>query len=169
MRSLRLVFPFPVCLVLLLIGYPLAAADFLPITKEERDLVSVAGEPNAPAVVLFKKGEQLMSDYGFQTSADFSYLRVQARIKILTAEGAGKGEITIFHGDGARLQHFEGSSSTASRSFSTPPTVPSVSASSGPATKGLRPCCSIPRSRRKSSCRVLPSSRICGALKSSSA
>ncbi len=80
------------------------AADFPPITDEERALTSVPGEPNAPAVVLFKKGDFQMQGYSF---ADGSLLRVQARVKILTEEGKRDSEIAIAHGY-AKLQSFEG-------------------------------------------------------------
>jgi hypothetical protein len=47
-----------------------AAADFPPITDEERALAAVPGAPNAPAVVLFKKGEFLMAGYGLTTAVE---------------------------------------------------------------------------------------------------
>lgn len=57
-------FLFRLCLFLpVLAGWPLEAADFPPITEAERAVTSVPGEPNAPAVVLFKKGEFLIPHY----------------------------------------------------------------------------------------------------------
>ena len=87
---------------------PLAAADFPPITDEERALTSVPGEPNAPAVVLFKKGEFLMMGYGLLTGSLASHLKVQVRFKVLTEQGKSSGEITVAHSDFTRLQNFEG-------------------------------------------------------------
>jgi transglutaminase-like putative cysteine protease len=82
-----------------------AAAEFPPVTDEERALASVPGEPNAPAVVLFKKGEFLLAGYGLQNSL-VSSLHVQVRMKILTEEGKSNGEITIAHSDSYRLHGF---------------------------------------------------------------
>lgn len=99
-----------VCLALpALAGLPLgAAADFPPITDAERAITSVKGEPNAPVVVLFKKGEFLMMGYGTNTGYHASTLRVQVRKKILTEEGKSNGEIVIGHSDSYRLQNFKG-------------------------------------------------------------
>ncbi|MFY9820523.1 MAG: DUF3857 domain-containing protein [Thermoanaerobaculia bacterium] len=85
-----------------------AAADFPPVTEEERRLTAVAGEPNAPAVVLFKKGEFQMAGYGSQLGNQSSALFVQVRLKILTEEGKSNGEITIAHSDFTRLHGFQG-------------------------------------------------------------
>src|SRR3954449_13418437 len=85
-----------------------AAADFPPITAEERALTAVPGEPNAPAVVLFKKGEFLMAGYGRFVGSLASHLRVQARVKILTEAGKSNGEIAIAHSGSLRLQSFSG-------------------------------------------------------------
>lgn len=103
----------PSRLLALLLALPLLAsgaraADFPPVTDEERALTAVPGEPNAPAVVLFKKGEFLMMGYGFQTGSPSSYLRIQVRKKILTDEGKSNGEVTISHSDFERLQGFSG-------------------------------------------------------------
>jgi hypothetical protein len=84
------------------------AAEFPPVTEEERALTAVTGEPNAPAVVLFKKGEFLMMGHGLVTGSLASHLRVQARVKILTEAGRSNGEITIAHSDFTRLKGFEG-------------------------------------------------------------
>jgi hypothetical protein len=102
----------PFILVLALLGaVPARAADepaFPPVTDEERALASVPGEPNAPAVVLFKKGEFLMAGYGRFLGSLASHLTVQARVKILTEAGKGNGEIAIAHSDYLRLQSFSG-------------------------------------------------------------
>jgi hypothetical protein len=92
-------------------GAAAAAADeaaFPPITDEERALTSVPGEPNAPAVVLFKKGELLMAGYGRFAGSLASHLRVQVRRKILTEAGRSDGEVAVVHSDSLRLQGFSG-------------------------------------------------------------
>jgi hypothetical protein len=88
---------------LLLFSGGARAADFPPITDQERAVTSVPGEPNAPAVVLFKKGEFLMWGYSYK---DGSVLKVQTRLKILTEEGRKSSEITIAHGSYGKLQNF---------------------------------------------------------------
>jgi hypothetical protein len=84
------------------------AADFPPITDDERSLTAVPGEPNAPSVVLFKKGDFQMAGYGAQLGNQSSALYVQVRLKILTEEGRSNGEITIAHSDATRLHGFRG-------------------------------------------------------------
>jgi transglutaminase-like putative cysteine protease len=84
------------------------ATDFPPITDEERSLTAVPGEPNAPSVVLFKKGDFQMTGYGSQLGNQSSILSVQVRLKILTEEGKSNGEITIAHSDFTRLHGFRG-------------------------------------------------------------
>src|SRR3954468_479256 len=95
-------------LILALLASRGAAEDFPPVTDEERALTSVPGEPNAPAVVLFKKGEFLMAGYGRFIGSLASHLRVQGRVKILTAAGKSNGEIVIHHSRGVRLRSFSG-------------------------------------------------------------
>jgi uncharacterized protein DUF3857/uncharacterized protein DUF3858 len=85
-----------------------AAADFPPITADERAITSVPGEPNAPAVVLFKKGEFLLVGYGLQAYSPSSILHVQVRLKILTEEGKSSGEVAIGHTEEQRLKNFRG-------------------------------------------------------------
>jgi len=92
----------------LLGALPATAADFPPITDEEKALTSVPGEPNAPAVVLFKKGEFLMAGYGMTRGNLASVLHVQVRLKILTEEGRSNGEISISHSGEERLRAFQG-------------------------------------------------------------
>ncbi len=97
------------CLLLpLLAARPAAAQDFPPVTDEERALTSVPGEPNAPAVVLFKRGEFLMAGYGRFNGSLASHLQVQARVKILTEAGKSNGELAIGHSNSFRLQNFSG-------------------------------------------------------------
>ncbi len=94
--------------MLLLAAARTQAADFPPVTDEERSLTAVPGEPNAPSVVLFKKGEFLMAGYGPQSGSQSSYLRIQVRRKILTEEGKSSGgEVTISHSDFARMHGFQ--------------------------------------------------------------
>lgn len=85
-----------------------AAADVFPaVSEKERALTSVAGEPNAAAVVLFKKAEFLMWGYD-QHGAASSRLLVQERKKILTEQGKELAEIAIAHSDQVRLASFKG-------------------------------------------------------------
>ncbi|MEA2694351.1 MAG: hypothetical protein QOJ16_3738 [Acidobacteriota bacterium] len=85
---------------------PLAAEDFPPIGDAERALKTVPGAPNAPAAVLFHKGEfQMLDPASHEVS---SRLSVQGRIKILTEEGKSQGEIEIEHSNYVRLSGFAG-------------------------------------------------------------
>jgi transglutaminase-like putative cysteine protease len=107
-------FPCPVRLILALLAVLPGAlraqepAVFPPVTDEERALTAVAGEPNAPAVVLFRKGELEMSGYGRFFGSLASHLRVQGRVKILTEEGKNNGELVLGHSDVTRLESFSG-------------------------------------------------------------
>ncbi len=104
--------PFLLVSILLpLVASPLQVADlppFPPITDEERALASVPGDPNAPAVVLFKKGEFLMMGYGPAGGSRESHLRVQARVKILTEAGKHEGDVVVAHSGFTKLERFEG-------------------------------------------------------------
>ncbi len=80
-----------------------AEPAFPPVSEAERACTAVPGEPNAPAVVLFKRAEMQMAGYGLIGSLA-SHLRVQERVKILTAAGQGNGELVIAHGAGVRLR-----------------------------------------------------------------
>jgi len=84
------------------------AQAFPPITAEERALTFVPGEPNAPAVVLFRQGELLMEGYGSFFGSYRSHMRMQARVKILTESGRSRGEISIPHSESTRLEGFAG-------------------------------------------------------------
>ncbi|HEX3130912.1 MAG TPA: DUF3857 domain-containing protein [Thermoanaerobaculia bacterium] len=86
---------------------PVAADSFPPVTEEERALTSVPGEPNAPAVILFKKSEFLMMGYGTQGQVS-SRLVVQERRKILTEQGKELAEVAIGHSNAVRLNGFRG-------------------------------------------------------------
>ena len=83
------------------------AADFPPITDQERSLTSVDGEPNAPAAVLFRKAELRIRGYGIGSDVS-SRLVVSGRVKVLTEAGKSQGEISLGHSNYARLQKFEG-------------------------------------------------------------
>jgi transglutaminase-like putative cysteine protease len=85
-----------------------AFADaFPPITEAERALTAVPKEPNAPAVVLFKKAEFLM--WGYDTrGAISSRLLVQGRVKILTEEGKDLAKVALTHSGDYRLSSFKG-------------------------------------------------------------
>jgi transglutaminase-like putative cysteine protease len=108
MKSILRLLLIPACLAPLAGGFhAAAAADFPPVTEGERALTAVPGEPNAPAVVLFKKGEFLLAGYGVQQGSLASSLRVQVRMKILTEEGKANGEIAIAHNDAYRLHGFQ--------------------------------------------------------------
>ncbi len=88
---------------------PARALDALPpLTDAEKALTSVPGEPNAPAVVLIKRGEFLMAGYGQRTASLSSLLHIQVRLKILTEEGKSNGEVAIGHSDFQRLHGFHG-------------------------------------------------------------
>jgi transglutaminase-like putative cysteine protease len=83
-----------------------AAEAFPPITEQDRTLTAVPGQPNAPAVVLFRKGELHMMNPASQDVS--SYLRVEVRLKILTAAGKDRGDVKIAHSGFFRLQGIEG-------------------------------------------------------------
>jgi hypothetical protein len=108
MRYVRFLLAVQALLIPALSGPRAAAADFPPVTDEERALTSVPGEPNAPAVVLFRRGEFLMAGYGLGGGSLASALSIQVRLKILTEEGKSNGEISIGHSDAHRLKGFQG-------------------------------------------------------------
>ncbi len=94
-------------LLLLPVSVPARADVFPPITEAERALTSVPNEPNAPAVVLFRKAEFLMWGYDSRGAID-SRLLVQVRTKVLTEEGKQRGEVTVAHSGDYRLSTFKG-------------------------------------------------------------
>lgn len=83
-----------------------AEPAFPPVTEAERAYREVPGEPNAPAVVLFKRGEFELAGYGRLFGSYASHLRVAARVKILTEAGKRNGEVAVAHGAGLRLESF---------------------------------------------------------------
>jgi transglutaminase-like putative cysteine protease len=90
----------------LAVAVPALADDFPPVTAEERALAAVPGEPNAPAVVLFRKGEFKMMDIARQEAS--SHLRVAERVKILNDQGLDRGEVQVAHSSFVRLSNFRG-------------------------------------------------------------
>ena len=83
---------------------PCSAKDFAEITAAERAMTAVPGEPNAPAVMVFLRGDMSIMDPS--RSQYSSILEVEGRIKILNAEGLGYAEQEIFHGsDEKRLRN----------------------------------------------------------------
>jgi Domain of Unknown Function with PDB structure (DUF3857)/Transglutaminase-like superfamily len=96
-----------VCAAAAILAAAPARADSLPpITAEERALTAVPGAPNAPAVVLFKRGEFWMMDPARHDIS--SRLQVQVRLKILTEAGIRRGDVEILHSRDVRLQGFQG-------------------------------------------------------------
>lgn len=81
------------------------AASFPEIKTSERELTSVPEHPNAPAAVLFRKGEfNVVEGMGVYSP----HLIVQVRRKILTEEGKRYGEISFHHNKHVKLAWFEG-------------------------------------------------------------
>lgn len=82
------------------------AADFPEIKPSERELTSVPEHPNAPAVVLFKKGS--FTVINSKTGRLEPRFVVEVRRKILTEEGKRYGEVSVFHSKQVKLQKLEG-------------------------------------------------------------
>ena len=76
-----------------------------PITDQERSLTEVPGHPNAPAVVLFRKGSFTMVDP--VTQAYRPTFTVTVRRKILTEEGRRYGEVVLQHSRWAKLRDLQ--------------------------------------------------------------
>src|SRR5258708_31434695 len=103
LRCLRAAAPLALALAL---AARAAAEGFPPITGAERTLTAVAGQPNAPAVILFRKGElHLLDPSRGELSSE---LVVRQRLKILTEAGKEQGDVKIVHSGAVRLQGFEG-------------------------------------------------------------
>lgn len=99
-RSLLLALP-----TLLLAGFA-GASDLRPVTETELRMTSVPEAPNAPAVVLFKKGTfSLIDEKTGRFSPSFT---IEGRWKILTEEGKKYGEAQVFHSKQAKLQDLQG-------------------------------------------------------------
>lgn len=82
-----------------------SAAAFPEIEPSERALTSVPGYPNAPAVVLFRKGELTVASPVGVVDPHFV---IRIRRKILTEEGKKYGEISLFHSKLVKLKRLEG-------------------------------------------------------------
>jgi transglutaminase-like putative cysteine protease len=90
---------------LLLLG-PAPSEAFSEITAQERSLTGVPGDPDASAVVLFRKAEISIPD-PMKSSAD-PLLKVRIRRKILKEDGKKYGEVTIHHSQWTRLAGLKG-------------------------------------------------------------
>lgn len=100
--------PRPLLLALpaLLLAGSAGAGDFAPVTQTELRMTSVPEAPNAPAVVLFKKGTfSLIDEKTGRFSPSFT---IEVRRKILTEEGKKYGEAVVFHSKQAKLQDLQG-------------------------------------------------------------
>jgi Domain of Unknown Function with PDB structure (DUF3857) len=91
----------------LLLAGPAAGAppELPPITDQERSLTQVPGHPNAPAVVLFRKGTFSMIDPVSHTYRPT--FTVTVRRKILTEEGKRYGEVVLQHSRWAKLRDLQ--------------------------------------------------------------
>jgi hypothetical protein len=85
---------------------PAGAADFPPLTDAERAL-SAATQPDAPAVVLFRKGELWILDSARGQEVS-SRLVVRERWKILSTAGQEYGNARISHSGHYRLTRVAG-------------------------------------------------------------
>jgi transglutaminase-like putative cysteine protease len=91
---------------MLLLAALASAGDFAPVTQAELQMTSVPEAPNAPAVVLFKKGTfSLIDEKTGRFSPSFT---IEVRRKILTEEGKKYGEAQVFHSKQAKLQDLQG-------------------------------------------------------------
>lgn len=88
------------------VAAPAAAASFAPISERDRGLTEVPGEPEAPAVEIFRNGRFTMM--GALTSKSYSSLVVEGRIKLLAEAGSEHGEVAVPHSDFIRLVSFDG-------------------------------------------------------------
>lgn len=90
----------------LLLASLATAGNLRPVTETERRMTSVPEAPNAPAVVLYKRGKFTMID---ERTGRFSpSFTIEVRRKILTEEGKKYGEALVFHSKQAKLQELEG-------------------------------------------------------------
>ena len=83
-----------------------SAGDLRPVSESELRMTSVPEAPNAPAVVLFKKGTLSMFDE--RTGRYSPSFTVEVRRKILTGEGKKYGEALVYHSKQSKLQDLEG-------------------------------------------------------------
>ncbi len=83
----------------------LGVSPFPAISDAEKALTSVATDPGAPAVILFKRGALDFMDPIRDAS---SSLTIEVRLKVLTEEGKDAGDVSIVHSRLTRLHGFEG-------------------------------------------------------------
>ncbi len=77
-------------------------ADWPTIPAAERQLTSVSGVPNAPAVVLSEVGRLVLN-----AESRSSHQEVYRRIKILNEEGKGHGSVSVFSSEYFRMKNLE--------------------------------------------------------------
>ncbi|MEM1181338.1 MAG: DUF3857 domain-containing protein [Acidobacteriota bacterium] len=87
-------------LAALALASPSWATEFPAVTDAERELKSLAWEPGASAVVLYRDAELRFRDFSRNAN---SRLVVEQRIKILTDEGVDAGVREIYHSRFLRL------------------------------------------------------------------
>lgn len=107
LRLPRLAFFSPIVLsaaALLGLAGSAPAEDFAPVTDAQRELTVLADYPEAPAVILFRRGKLDMMDL---RGEQFSSFEVHVRIKILTEEGKSEGELELSHSRFYRLDELE--------------------------------------------------------------
>lgn len=82
------------------------AAGFPPITDAERAVAGIPGEPDPPAVVIFRRGRLKLLEYPQDV---YSQLDVEVRVKVLDDRGKEMfGEVEIPHSRFYRLSGFKG-------------------------------------------------------------
>jgi len=93
-------------LVLAVAPGPAQAVEFPPVSAAELGTSAPAREPNAPAIMLFYKGD-LQVPHPLQERVT-SVLTVNVREKILSEQGLEAGTVRIVHSSFTRLRGFEG-------------------------------------------------------------
>ncbi len=94
-------------LLLLLGSWSPIEAQFPDVTASELALDAFPGEPRAPAIEIYRKGELQLMDPSRQRMS--SLLRVERRVKILTEEGRDEfSDFAIRHSRFLRLTDLEG-------------------------------------------------------------
>jgi hypothetical protein len=82
---------------------PTEAAKWPDIPAADRALTQVAGQPNAPAVILLRQGTVHIDE-----NSRSSYIDVYTRIKILTEEGTEYGTVSLSSSEFMRTKDIEG-------------------------------------------------------------
>ncbi len=83
-----------------------ASAELPPLSAADWATAAPADDPRATMIVLFRRAEVQLRDLGRQQAS--SSLRLEQRIKILTAEGLHGGELEIAHSRSLRLKSLTG-------------------------------------------------------------